>query len=1068
MKRAREENPEEENKDSDEIFENEKFYTSKRRIIEHDDLFSFKPYDDRNIINQTGLKTHNIFKMDEEQRKNFLLHHPNPFNYPHKYMEIYSKERNLRCPTGFTNCIDITDTKLIRNDGKTGSKHKIKNITNINCFKTKEIKESNIKLSFYHCEVDDYEESSISVSNNRFPKKHFKFFIDDYENKIRSLSNEYEILLNPKYDFKIREKFEITDEDKEDDEDKMDDDEEINDNYEIDDSDDDNDPIEEYIQDYEHTIEEIENFLNNNGCIPEILNISPIILLKLMDYFYENSGNSVFLDIKLKMELQLLRYYYLKCLNKKTACIDIIERLYDTFHEINDHGIKVLSGFPFFIQRFFNFMPKKYENNYVIAGGIALSYYTYMNYGYLTDFNDIDIFIHGLEGRENEFVKDFYEKISTIAHDNNDDRIIFYKTNGAFFCDKNPFCNILDLNNIKGSYITKKSFAIQVILRSYKSPSEIIHGFDIDSSCICVTPQMRIYGTERFVYSVQNGYNTVNFDRLSPSYSHRLVKYFQRGFAIWIPEIEYFKENLIFNTKYISNIHSGIIIRKILNLMYPRNSLNKLTEPYEEAHDYMVGYTSKNYKLSLFFWDKTNDFNTLEFIKNDPGQQISSTFNKEVLEDPIVWYPSLKKLIDNKVEYLTCNADDIDIDDETIIEVDISSKTEYYSPYIINTSRKLNRRTDVAQIKNAILKDSHKIFGDYLVNGDFVTSAISGFNKFSKNNLFFYIPEENYNIRNIVIFLERFIKMKLTLDYLSNFLIRASKSADTLEYQEIYKLYTRLINGEIDIDTVCDFYCCYINNKYFYKKTQILTLLKQVITNINYNYSNFNYSQNNILRQMLYLKSIINSCYKIKDITFGFVSKIDIIASECSNKTFLLTPLIPELKYAVYECQKYFDSDFTRTRRDVYNIYLKDQWYENEYINNLINNETWENAFPQIGETYTGIEKKFLFIDFFSFGEFCFAIKPSEEILPSLMENLFQSNKDIFKYYEFPFEHNSFYYREKYYTENGMNQTFSLCSKDKEKLKIIPYPVWQNYIVDPNLVIPEVKYHTVKMISANR
>lgn len=74
----------------------------------------------------------------------------------------------------------------------------------------------------------------------------------------------------------------------------------------------------------------------------------------------------------------------------------------------------------------------------------------------------------------------------------------------------------------------------QVILRLYKSPSEIIHGFDVDCCCMGYDGK-RLWITQRGLYSLANGFNTVNFDRLSPSYERRLAKYGTRGIAVKIP-----------------------------------------------------------------------------------------------------------------------------------------------------------------------------------------------------------------------------------------------------------------------------------------------------------------------------------------------------------------------------------------------------------------------------------------------------------------------------------------------------------------------------------------------------
>lgn len=77
----------------------------------------------------------------------------------------------------------------------------------------------------------------------------------------------------------------------------------------------------------------------------------------------------------------------------------------------------------------------------------------------------------------------------------------------------------------------------QIILRLYNSPSEILHGFDVDC-CSIGYDGKDIWITQRALFSIINGYNTVNFDRLSPSYNFRLAKYALKGMAIKIPNFD--------------------------------------------------------------------------------------------------------------------------------------------------------------------------------------------------------------------------------------------------------------------------------------------------------------------------------------------------------------------------------------------------------------------------------------------------------------------------------------------------------------------------------------------------
>lgn len=105
--------------------------------------------------------------------------------------------------------------------------------------------------------------------------------------------------------------------------------------------------------------------------------------------------------------------------------------------------------------------------------------------------------------------------------------------------------NIQIANSITNIIRTKNAITIgirehktiQIILRLYKSPSEILHGFDIDCCC-CGYNGKNIWITQRMLFSIVNRRNTINFDTMSPSYINRLTKYASRGMSIHLPDFD--------------------------------------------------------------------------------------------------------------------------------------------------------------------------------------------------------------------------------------------------------------------------------------------------------------------------------------------------------------------------------------------------------------------------------------------------------------------------------------------------------------------------------------------------
>lgn len=154
-------------------------------------------------------------------------------------------------------------------------------------------------------------------------------------------------------------------------------------------------------------------------------------------------------------------------------------------------------------------------NHVMIAGGYIFS----KLFGCKT--NDIDMFIHSCdESTGLKIIKIIATKLEETLELTNYDYMII-RTNNALTI------------NIKDNY------DYQIILRLYSSPSEIIHGFDVDCCCMGYIPgQNKIIMTNRALYSIENGHNNVSFDRLSPSYEYRLAKYGTRGVSINIPDFD--------------------------------------------------------------------------------------------------------------------------------------------------------------------------------------------------------------------------------------------------------------------------------------------------------------------------------------------------------------------------------------------------------------------------------------------------------------------------------------------------------------------------------------------------
>ncbi|KAF7965299.1 hypothetical protein HWV62_44538 [Athelia sp. TMB] len=77
---------------------------------------------------------------------------------------------------------------------------------------------------------------------------------------------------------------------------------------------------------------------------------------------------------------------------------------------------------------------------------------------------------------------------------------------------------------------------IQIVLRIYSSPAEIILSFDVDSASVAFNGG-KVLITPRAALSFKTQSNTVDLSRRSPSYEYRLAKYHSRGFEVFVENL---------------------------------------------------------------------------------------------------------------------------------------------------------------------------------------------------------------------------------------------------------------------------------------------------------------------------------------------------------------------------------------------------------------------------------------------------------------------------------------------------------------------------------------------------
>jgi len=85
------------------------------------------------------------------------------------------------------------------------------------------------------------------------------------------------------------------------------------------------------------------------------------------------------------------------------------------------------------------------------------------------------------------------------------------------------------------SGLSMKKF--QMVLRKYQTISALLHSFDVPSCAVAFDGQ-RAHLTALSAYAHAHRVNVVHPEYRSPSYEHRLIKYFERGYALALPNLD--------------------------------------------------------------------------------------------------------------------------------------------------------------------------------------------------------------------------------------------------------------------------------------------------------------------------------------------------------------------------------------------------------------------------------------------------------------------------------------------------------------------------------------------------
>ncbi|KAF0971704.1 hypothetical protein FDP41_009927 [Naegleria fowleri] len=183
--------------------------------------------------------------------------------------------------------------------------------------------------------------------------------------------------------------------------------------------------------------------------------------------------------------------------------------------------------------------------------------------------SDIDLFLFGLTPEQAE------DKLRDIY------RVIKQNCGGDVLIVRSKFAVTFYAQNCR---------PIQVVLRIYKSPAEILLGFDICAACLGYDGH-QVWSNARSRRALALKTNLIDPDRMSTTYEYRLYKYAKHGFSVTIPGYDpsLVKNHLVtYPRQYKSKYIQVRGLAKLIIADYANRSkhINYLLSEFESRRDY--------------------------------------------------------------------------------------------------------------------------------------------------------------------------------------------------------------------------------------------------------------------------------------------------------------------------------------------------------------------------------------------------------------------------------------------------------------------------------------------------
>ena len=179
----------------------------------------------------------------------------------------------------------------------------------------------------------------------------------------------------------------------------------------------------------------------------------------------------------------------------------------------------------------------------------------------LAPASDVDLFIYGLDEQQ---ATEKIKQIETSIRDSILSETTTIRTKNAI--------------TIVSEYPTRH---VQIVLRLYRSVSEILTGFDVDCSCVAYDGK-QVWASPRALSAFMTQINTVDLTRRSPSYENRLSKYSHRGFEVHWPALDRDRVDPTIYERFFSRVMGLARLLVLEKLPHPNDRDTYLAKRREE------------------------------------------------------------------------------------------------------------------------------------------------------------------------------------------------------------------------------------------------------------------------------------------------------------------------------------------------------------------------------------------------------------------------------------------------------------------------------------------------------